>query len=651
MIPESQGDLLERHVDGIVNSIREQRSEVGKAISMALSTLDIISVAFEGSLFTSIPLEARRRVLVKLEESRLKPLRSLSLSLKSLVSSFFYDIPEISRRLGWTSHCSEPLMRIDKDEVKDGKYYRKDVRILSHVIVIGSGAGGAVIAKKLAKEGLSVTILEEGGFYTAEEYGVLTPMESVFLLYRDAGATFTSFGIPQVLIPVGRCVGGSTVVNTGVMERMDLDLLDTWKKKYGIELQYEALEKYYAEVEEELGVKEVPDKLLGRVSRILREGAKKLGLESTPLKRNANSCKGCGRCFLGCQINAKSSMNVSLVPAAIEQGATLYTRFRAEKISRSSGRWMVFGKILDENMNPRAEFIAESDVLILSAGSIFTPLILKNSGFKHPALGNFLKVHPSSRVISIFEDEDVKVELSEVPQGYGIRLPEREIQIDGIRLPPSIMSTSLPGFAEELSERMSKYVNTVVLTFRIIDEGTGRVTRRVWGFPLIRYSFEGIDKFRFLNAMKLVAKVLFEAGAKEILLPVKGIESIKDPARLDEISVENTSTRYFQVSGYHLLGTCRMARESSGGIVDMTGRVFGEQRLFIADASVFPDSPLVPPQLTTMVFSSMCADYIVEHRARILGSQKERMVVRYKVVPKFIKKEKKREEEEEKIEN
>jgi choline dehydrogenase-like flavoprotein len=338
---------------------------------------------------------------------------------------------------------------------------------------------------------------------------------------------------------------------------------------------------------------------------------------------------------------------VSYIPTALENGATLYTRFRVKKIDRSRRRWLVFGQMLDENSNPRGEFTAEGDVLVLAAGSLFTPIILKSSGFRHPVLGRELKVHPASRVIGMFEksdEEGVIVELSDylkgVPQACRIPLHDKNICIEGIKLPPSLFSVSVPGFAEEMSDYLKRYRTSVAVGFRIIDEARGNIIREVFGYPIIRYFFEGVDKFRFLSATKLAAQILFEAGAKEVLIPIYGMERIKNPDELKEISVETIDASKFEVSGYHSLGTCRMAFTSDLGVVDSVGRVYGESGLFITDASIFPDTPLVSPQLTTMAFSSICADYLLENMDRLFRFPPEEK--------KEEKKEKKEEIEEKK---
>ena len=194
--------------------------------------------------------------------------------------------------------------------------------------MIGSGAGGATIAKELAERGRDVVLLEEGEYVSAKQFN-RRPLDMAALLYRDLGMTMAigrGAGIP---VPLGKAVGGTTTINSGTCLRVPAHVLDQWRLQGDLDLRPQDLAPDYQRVEEFIEVAEVPEEILGNSARVVRRGAEKLGLHGQPLRRNARHCKGSGVCAFGCPTDAKRSANVSWVPAALRAGARLFTRSTA----------------------------------------------------------------------------------------------------------------------------------------------------------------------------------------------------------------------------------------------------------------------------------------------------------------------------------
>jgi len=205
------------------------------------------------------------------------------------------------------------------------------------VVVIGSGAGGAMVARTLARAGASVVVLEEGRRYSVHEFRTRHPLDRFADLYRDAGATF-ALGRPPVALPLGRGVGGSTLVNSGTCYRPPSDVLERWRDQCGVKLaDPPALAPYLDEVERTLDVASVPAAVMGRNGELLLAGAQRLGWTAAPLLRNAPGCGGCCQCAIGCPRNAKLGVHLNALPEACAAGARVVSEARVDRLVVDAG--------------------------------------------------------------------------------------------------------------------------------------------------------------------------------------------------------------------------------------------------------------------------------------------------------------------------
>ncbi|MET8860490.1 GMC family oxidoreductase N-terminal domain-containing protein, partial [Streptomyces sp. NPDC004579] len=203
-------------------------------------------------------------------------------------------------------------------------------RTTADVVVVGSGAGGAMAARTLARAGLSVVVLEEGRHHPTASFGRRAPLDRFTELYRDGGAT-VALGRPPVLLPVGRAVGGTTVVNSGTCYRTPDHVLDRWRGVFGFGLA-EGFGPLLDEVERTLRVAPQPLDVLGNNGLLALAGAGRLGWRAAPLRRNAPGCKGSCQCVVGCPTGAKQSVQLSVLPDACAAGARIVTGARVLRI-------------------------------------------------------------------------------------------------------------------------------------------------------------------------------------------------------------------------------------------------------------------------------------------------------------------------------
>src|SRR3954470_3142272 len=215
--------------------------------------------------------------------------------------------------------------------VECGERISGERRVRADVCVIGSGAGGAPVAKELAEGGGRVVTLEEGRHFTTDDFDA-RPRNMTALLYRDAGQVATLGNVPIVL-PLGQTVGGTTTVNSGTCFRTPAPVLDMWRRDYGLEeLSAEALDPFFRRVERIVNVTQVPADIAGKNAEVVKRGADALGWSGDFVYRNVRGCVGSGICNFGCPTSAKQHTGVTYVPRAWEAGATTYSGCRAERI-------------------------------------------------------------------------------------------------------------------------------------------------------------------------------------------------------------------------------------------------------------------------------------------------------------------------------
>lgn len=468
-------------------------------------------------------------------------------------------------------------------------------------VVIGSGAGGATAAYLLQAHGLRVLIVEEGDYFSARDYGDKSPLESIQTLYRNGGLTFTT-GNTNILLPQGKCVGGTTVINSGTALRATPPAVRRWKEQWHLDEFAGSVDNYYDLVEKIVSVARSPRDILGNNTSIFEKGAGALGYAGEILPRFQHECRAAGRCAFGCPNDAKQAMNVSVVPNFLRRGGTILVSAQVKSIDCKNGEVVSVTVV-----GGGKEFQIKAKTYIIAAGAIYTPLLLRTvSGMKGIKPGKNLTMHPASRVIGVMP-EPVHGE-HDVPQSYHVtQFLEEGVSIEGIFLPKSFMGIALPFIGQRLVHLMGQYQNLAMIGYRIIEDSRGKILPRLLGYPrswpIVWYSLEKVDVKRFQRATSLSARILFAAGAKSVFTSIYGFEELKNPGDCDRLEAANIAASEIESSAFHAQGTANMGTEPSNSVVDPNGKVWGLKNLFIADASVIPSTPVSNPQMTIMAFA------------------------------------------------
>lgn len=477
-------------------------------------------------------------------------------------------------------------------------------RSTADAVVIGSGAGGAMAARTLARGGLRVVVLEEGQHHSTASFGRRTPLDRFADLYRDGGAT-VAVGSPPLLLPVGRAVGGTTIVNSGTCYRTPDHVLARWTGDFGFSLA-EGFGPYLDEVERTLRVATQPLDVLGNNGRLALAGAERLGWKAAPLRRNATGCKGSCQCVVGCPTGAKQSVQLSVLPDACAAGARIVTGAKARRVlveADRPGGPRAAGVLVQRQDGSEFEILAP--LVVVAAGALQSPPLLRRSGLGgHPRLGRNLSVHPATSVAGRFAEPVTAWE--GVLQSVGVEeLHHDGVLIEATATPPGMGSFVLPGLGSELRRELESADRLATLGAMIADRPSGRVLGR--DRTLLRYDLDRRDGGRLMRSVRAMGQVLFAAGAQEVLTGIPTAPRARSLTELDEI-LAHVGPGRLHLSAYHPTGTVSAGADAQRFPADPLGRLRGVHGVLIADGSVLPGCPEVNPQLSIMAAALAVAE-------------------------------------------
>ncbi len=497
--------------------------------------------------------------------------------------------------------------------LKEFRDYSKNIDENCDVCVIGSGAGGAVAAKEIAEAGYSVVLVEEGGYFTKEHF-TGKPLQSMQDMWRDGGATMT-FGVPAVMLPLGKCIGGTTAINAGTCFRTPDHVLLKWQKEFGLDhLTKQNLDDIFQRVEKEISVTDLSWDILGNCVKIVKRGADKLGLNCKPLKHNVIDCKGCGTCLTGCIEGAKQSTDVSYIPRAIKFGARVYADCMAEKLIIKNG--IVCGvhcKLTDRKTKQHTySMTIKAKKVIVACGATQTPMFLKKNKLKNKNIGRHLQIHPATRVCALMAE---KVEGWKGPmQGaYIDDYKDEGILLEGAFLHPSILLSAFPFIGRHFKELASEFPNIASFGLMVKDNTTGRVLNLSKKSMTATYFLQKQDARALQKGIAYTARIFFAAGAKKVFTPLYKMPVLNTISDVDTfLSLRVKRSDIAEAMAFHPLGTCRMAATPKNGVIDKSGETFEVRNLYVADASAIPSSLGVNPQVTIMTLSTLISRGIID---------------------------------------
>jgi len=473
-------------------------------------------------------------------------------------------------------------------------------------IVVGSGAGGSPVAAYLAEAGWRVLVLEEGPYYSPEQYGRFRPSEILRRMWRESGM-FAAFGVgdtPVIGLAAGRCVGGSSVLTGGVCFRIPAEVHDDWVRARGLsELSERAFDPVYEEVERRCHVHEVPADMRAWPSRRLVAGAESLGIKMKPTRRNTVDCQGNARCNFGCPAEAKQSVDRTFLPSALQHGARLVSDALVQRVLIEQGRAVgVEGHLLDARTGKASHrFVARAPIVVASCGTLHTPLLLMRSGLGRTsdALGRNVTLHPAVRMSAQF-DEPLDGFSGSLQAVYTDQFASEGITLVGLHSPPNVLAAALPGIGAAHREIVRRMRGLSAMGGMVHDRGGGRVRPGPGREPILWYRMSPRDLLRLRRTITILGEIAFAAGARALYPPVFGVRSVQSVDELRRLEHEPMDVRRIECLAFHPLGSARMSVGPAEGVVSPTGETHEVRGLFVADGSVLPTSIGVNSQVPVM---------------------------------------------------
>jgi choline dehydrogenase-like flavoprotein len=595
-------------VDGALRVLEVAPNRMRGVARLALRVLELSSLP----RFSRLPLERRSRRIEQLEDSGSMQLRSIVLLLKSLCGISYARAPEVQSIVGSVPRCElgpdatpPPLPpHLDRAALvpPDDEVEKCDV------VVVGSGAGGAAAARVLAEAGLDVVVLEEGEYHDALTYS-RDPIDALTTLYRDGGLTACD-GRPPIALPVGRAVGGTTVINSGTCFRAPGDVLRRWRDEHGIPWATD-LDADYESIERDLAVVAVDPDRGGRNADLCRAGADAIGASNGPVPRNAGGVTCCGTCPGGCALDAKRAMHVSELPRAVAAGARIRAGVRVEKVILSGGR---ASGVVARRSSGTSPYAVVARAVVLAGGALGTPELLLRQGLGSPHLGRHLRIQPACWVGARFPGQDVRG-WDGIMQSWRVdEWLDRGLFLEATFTPVAFGAHWLRGAGVEWKERLARYGELGVIGVHLRDRSEGRVRLHSGGDLRLTYSLTREDAAALRFGIARAAQIHFAAGADEVYPQVGGLGSLQ-PGRERIVEESLFSPSALRLEAFHPMGTARMGTSARDSVVDPSGAHHALPGLYVADASVMPTALGANPMLTIMACSRRIARGLAEELA------------------------------------
>ncbi|MES2960715.1 MAG: GMC family oxidoreductase [Pseudomonadota bacterium] len=481
------------------------------------------------------------------------------------------------------------------------------------VAIIGSGAGAGITAELLGAAGLKLVIIEEGPLKSSSDFRQVES-EAYPSLYQESAARKTADKAINIL--QGRCVGGSTTVNWTSSFRTPSSTLSYWREHFGLaELTDDALSPWFLQAEQRLSIGPwlAPP---NENNDLLRRGALKLGIAAAAIQRNVKGCWNLGSCGLGCPTNAKQSMLVTTLPAALDRGATLLIETRAERFELRGGRIVALHCTAVQPNGAVAPGAATTRVVarhfVLAAGAINSPGLLLRSAAPDPhgRLGGRTFLHPVVASVATFDhlvagwqgapqtiysDHFLDLDPIDGPIGYKLEAPP---------LHPLIFTTTMNGFGRDAAAQFAKFPNTHALLALMRDgfhaeSPGGQVKLRGDGSPELDYGLTPFVMDGARRALLSMAELQFAAGAVEVATGHELAPLYKTWAAAREgIASLPMQPLLTKVVSAHVMGGCGMAADDKRGVVRPDGVHWQIENLSVHDGSLFPTSVGANPQLS-----------------------------------------------------
>ncbi|MGY5310292.1 GMC family oxidoreductase N-terminal domain-containing protein [Nocardia gipuzkoensis] len=567
--------------------------------------------------FSSLSQQQRERALLRLADSRFEPVRVIFQALKQ-ASLLTYNITPgpaganpLWKEIGYPAPTG-PLPTAPAPALTPLRC-AETTELRCDVVVVGSGAGGGVAAAVLAEAGLDVVVLERGNYYDDRDFGT-GELGGLQQLYAPGPPASTE---GQITLVAGTCLGGGTVVNWSTSLPTPQDVRAEWAALGAGQFAETEFDEALAVVQRRLGVTDRRSVLSAR-DGVLERGAKALGWEVDTLPRNVtDACDAgveCGRCGYGCRLGAKQSVTKTWLDDAADRGARLVVDADVRRILVRGGRAQGVSAVTSDGV----AIEVHARAVVVSAGAIQTPALLRRSGLRNDNIGRYLRLHPAAAVFGVFEEE-----IRPWEGGLQTRICRRHSDLDGngygvIYETGPIHPGLATGFmswrgAENHRATMLDFAKSNAIGIITRDRDPGSVSVDRGGEPIVEYRLSDYDAAHLHTGIEGAASILEAAGAHRIFSGHQAGISY-EPGRRGahaEFAAACRAAGYgpgqCSLGALHIMGSARMGGSPENSATNPDGATWEVANIVVADASCFPTASGVNPMVSIEAIAYMNA--------------------------------------------
>lgn len=626
------GDALEREFMARSAGDLDVAAQIEGMLSEALLPEELALVAglldaLATQSFAELPIEARTQVIHGFREA--DPQAKLGLDrLKGLTFLFFYALPDELgsnpswEAIGYPGPTGAPPdggaapKTITVEEVAD-----ESATLTADACIVGSGAGGSVIAAKLAAAGKKVLVLEMGGYRNEQDFKQLE-LPGYLELYYGAGLAASEDGSIGIL--AGQTLGGGTVVNYMNCIPTPERVVAEWSEHgvVGLDDDEAYRREHIGAVLERINANTEATTQNGTHARLM-EGLDALGHEHRPIVRNAaldDNPENCGYCAMGCQHGCKRSAMKTWLQDASDSGASALVGAHAERILVEDGRATGVAATVTHADGSTTAVTVEAPAVVVACGAIESPALLLRSGIGGSAVGKNLRLHPAFLVMGTY-DEPVEGWRGQIQSLVSDAYADLEdgcgFLIEATGMFPGLIGASYPwenGADHKRLMQAFRWHAPFISVAR--DHGAGEVVLDEHGRAVVRWGLDDpVDRRLAKRANVELCRIQHAAGAAEIFTGHRRELRWKQGDDFDAFLAEVESASYEpnDVACFtaHQMGSCRMGSDPQTSVADGRGELHDTKGVWIGDGSAFPTAPGVNPMVSIMALAHRTAEQML----------------------------------------
>ncbi|EGV61357.1 hypothetical protein PSN45_000023 [Yamadazyma tenuis] len=600
---------------------------------MSLLSSRLAAPVLTGSttLITEMSNDQKAQLLSKWRDSSLSVLRNLYRSIYALTIATYSTLGGDLHNMAIGYPGRDLREELYEGQLPNSYKYEMIDRVKSDgtelylpnidALIIGSGAGAGVVAHTLQTEGYNCLVLEKAKYYDFSEF-VFDDAEGLKKLYENSGAFSTK--TQELFLLAGSSFGGGTTVNWSASLKTPFKVRKEWYDDFGVDFfaqeDYDTCMDY---VFKQMGVSN-ENLNHSHSNQLIMDSTERLGYQSSLIGQNTGLHKNhdCGFCYLGCKYGIKQGSQACWLRDAAEKGCKFLDQVRVIKIIHKHGK-ATAALCLDKTTGFRFT-IKGPKKFIVSGGTLNTPLVLKDSGFKNKNIGSNLKLHPVTCTIG-FHPKEVNMEAFHHPIMTAVSTEVADLdgkhhgpRIESVLHAPFMEASFMPWYdSDQLRTDLLKYNQTSAMLVITRDVGSGKVYSdpRQPEKVLVDYTMNKFDVNALLEGFLVAADMLYMDGVIEIKSSQSWTPQFKSTKPKHERKITDKdyvewrkAVKKVGFSSFgpaygsaHQMSSCRMSGKGpKQGAVDQKGRLFECKNIIVADASVFPTASGANPMVTTM---------------------------------------------------